>query len=198
MTLVNPDFIRKNRDFFYLSITITAVFLIAMLVSILSESPLHQNTIIVEAYAQPYVETVKNRNLTIDLDNGLKTNAQLIFPAIGKGPYPGVIIFPGAGAGSIITPSYGKVIYYGNLAEYLAERGFAVLKYDKRGVGSYLTISDSNAWGNLTFDNLKHDAEKALSVLLQQPEVNATKKATLIGHSEGTNFPPIPLIKSEI
>ena len=190
MTLVNPDFIRKNRDVLYVSITITAVFLIAMLVSILSESPLHQNTIIVEAYAQPYVETVKNRNLTIDLDNGLKTNAQLIFPAIGKGPYPGVIIFPGAGAGSIITPSYGKVIYYGNLAEYLAERGFAVLKYDKRGVGSYLTISDSNAWGNLTFDNLKHDAEKALSVLLQQPEVNATKKVTLIGHSEGTNFPP--------
>ena len=27
-------------------------------------------------------------------------------------------------------------------------------------------------------------------VLLQQPEVNATKKATLIGHSEGTNIPP--------
>ena len=114
----------------------------------------------------------------------------MIFPAIGKGPYPGVIIFPGAGAGSVITPSYGKVIYYGNLAEYLAERGFAVLKYDKRGVGPNLTISDSNAWGNLTFDNLKHDAEKALSVLLEQPEVNATKKVTLIGHSEGTNFPP--------
>jgi hypothetical protein len=57
-------------------------------------------------------------------------------------------------------------------------------------VGPNNTISDSNAWGNLTFDNLKQDAEKALSVLLQQPDVNATKKATLIGHSEGTNFPP--------
>ena len=188
--VVNSGYSWKNRDVLYVSITITAVFLIAMSVSILSESTLHHNTTIAEAYAQPYVETVKNRNLTIDLGNGLKTNAQLTFPAIGKGPYPGVIIFPGAGAGSIITPSYGKVIYYGNLAEYLAERGFAVLKYDKRGVGSYLTISDSNAWGNLTFDNLKHDAEKALSVLLQQPEVNATKKVTLIGHSEGTNFPP--------
>ena len=59
-----------------------------------------------------------------------------------------------------------------------------------RGVwGRTSTISDSNAWGNLTFDNLKQDAEKALSVPLQQPEVNATKKATLIGHSEGTNLP---------
>ena len=43
---------------------------------------------------------------------------------------------------------------------------------------------DGNVWGNLTFNDLKEDAEKALSVLLQQPEVNATKKATLIGHSE--------------
>ena len=188
MALANPNHNRKNRDVLYVSITITAVFLIAMSVSILSESTLHHNTTIAEAYAQPYVETVKNRNLTIDLGNGLKTNAQLTFPAIGKGPYPGVIIFPGAGAGSVITDR--KAIYYGHLAEHLSERGFAVLRYDKRGVGPNSTISDSNAWGNLTFDNLKQDAEKALSVLLQQPEVNATKKATLIGHSEGTNFPP--------
>jgi pimeloyl-ACP methyl ester carboxylesterase len=140
--------------------------------------------------AQPYVPTVKYRNLVIDLGNGLKTKAQLTYPAVGKGPFPGVIIFPGAGAGSVITPSFVKAIYYGHLAEYLSERGFAVLRYDKRGVGPNLTISNSNAWGNLTFDNLKQDAEKALSVLMQQPEVNATKKATLIGHSEGTNFPP--------
>jgi uncharacterized protein len=112
----------KNHDILYVSVTITAVFLIAMSFSILSESTLHHNPTIAEAYVQPYVETVKNRNLTIDLGNGLKTNAQLTFPAIGKGPYPGVIIFPGAGAGSVITPSYGKAIYYGHLAEHLSER----------------------------------------------------------------------------
>ena len=176
MGTIYSDKDSKKLDIQYLSILLIAVFSLALSASVV--------------HAQPYVETLKHKNLTIDLGNGLKTNAQLTFPAIGKGPFPGVIIFQGAGAGSVITPSYGKVIYYGNLAEYLAERGFAVLKYDKRGVGSYLTISDSNAWGNLTFDNLKHDAEKALSVLLQQPEVNASKKATLIGHSEGTNFPP--------
>ena len=64
-----------------------------------------------------------------------------------------------------------------------------VLRYDKRGVGPNFTISDSNAWRNLTFNNLKQDAETALSVRLEQPEVNSTKKATLIGHSEGTNIP---------
>jgi uncharacterized protein len=158
-----------------------------MSVSIFSESPLgHHTPAVADVYAQPYVETVNHRNLTIDLGNGLKTNAQLTFPAIGKGPFPGVIIFPGAGAGSVLPPTST----YSHMAKYLSERGFAVLRYDKRGVGPNFTISNSNAWGNLTFNNLKQDAEKALSVLLQQPEVNATKKATLIGHSEGTNIPP--------
>jgi uncharacterized membrane protein YqhA len=36
--------------------------------------------------AQPYVQTVKYRNLVVDLGNGLKTNAQLTIPALGKGP----------------------------------------------------------------------------------------------------------------
>jgi uncharacterized protein len=137
-------------------------------------------------YAQSDLQTIKHRNLVIDLGNGLKTNAQLTIPAISQGPFPGVIIFPGSGGSSILPPTSP----YSHMADYLSDRGFVVLRYDKRGVGPNFTISDSNAWGNLTFNNLKQDAEKALSVLLQQPEVNATKKATLIGHSEGTNIPP--------
>jgi hypothetical protein len=188
VTLVNPDYNRENRDVLYLSITvIAALFLYAMSVSILNESTLdHHTAVITDVYAQPYVETVKHRNLTIDLGNGLKTNAQLTVPAVGEGPFPGVLFFGPAGAGSVLSPTSP----YSPMAEYLSERGFAVLRYDKPGVGLNSTIIDSNAWGNLTFDNMKQNAEKALSVLLQQPEVNATKKATLIGHSEGTNFPP--------
>ena len=190
MALVNPDYNRKNRDVLYVSITIIAVFLFAMLISSLSEYTLDHHTALNDVYAQPYVETVKYRNLTIDLGNGLKTNAQLTIPAVGEGPFPGVIIFPGAGPYSVL-PSTSP---YSRMAEYLSERGYVVLRYDKRGVGPMFlpnfTISDSNAWGNLTFNNLKQDAETALSVLLEQPEVNATKKATLIGHSEGTNIPP--------
>ena len=136
--------------------------------------------------AQQDLKTIKYRNMVIDLGNGLTTNAQLTIPAVGEGPFPGVVIFPGAGAGSVLPPTSP----YANMAKYLSDRGFVVLLYDKRGVGPNFTISDSNAWGNLTFNALKQDAEKALSVLLQQPEVNATKKATLIGHSEGTNIPP--------
>ncbi|MGH9965895.1 MAG: alpha/beta hydrolase [Nitrososphaeraceae archaeon] len=145
-----------------------------MSVSILSESTLdHQTDVVTDVYAQPYVETVKHRNLTIDLSNGLKSNAQLTIPAMGEGPFPDVIIFPGAGAGSVLPPTSS----YSQMAEYLSERGFVVLRYDKRGVGPNFTISDSNAWGNLTFNNLKQDAETVLSVLLQQPEEWLTSPA---------------------
>jgi pimeloyl-ACP methyl ester carboxylesterase len=75
------------------------------------------------------------------------------------------------------------------IAQYLSERGFAVLRYDKRGVGGNHTILDTNVWGNLTANNLVQDAEKALAVLAQQPEVNPNN-VTIVGHSEGTIIAP--------
>ncbi|MFZ0893786.1 MAG: hypothetical protein WAZ77_04715 [Candidatus Nitrosopolaris sp.] len=41
-----------------------------------------------QALAQQYIQTIKYRNLALDLGNGVKTNAQLTLPAIGKGPFP--------------------------------------------------------------------------------------------------------------
>jgi len=52
-----------------------------------------------QALAQQYVQTIKYRNLVIDLGNGLKTNATLTYLAVGKGPFPGVLLIQGAGAG---------------------------------------------------------------------------------------------------
>jgi uncharacterized protein len=48
-------------------------------------------------YAQSYLQTIKHRNLVIDLGNEVKTNAQLTYPAVGKGPFPGVLLIPGTG-----------------------------------------------------------------------------------------------------
>jgi hypothetical protein len=48
-------------------------------------------------YAQSYVQTIKHRNLVIDLGNGVKTNAQLTYPALSKGPFPGVLLIVGSG-----------------------------------------------------------------------------------------------------
>ena len=48
--------------------------------------------------AQQDLETIKYRDLVIDLGDGVKTNAQLTFPAVGKGPFPGVLLVHGTGA----------------------------------------------------------------------------------------------------
>jgi hypothetical protein len=50
-----------------------------------------------QALVQQYIQTIKHRNLVIDLGNGVKTNAQLTYPAIGKGPFPGVLLIQGFG-----------------------------------------------------------------------------------------------------
>ena len=152
--------------------------------------------------AQSDLQTIKYRNLVIDLGNGLKTNARLNLPSIGDGPFPAVLLVPGSGpvdmnetAGYVrIDNETGSIIYpparpFFDITKYLSERGFAVLQYDKRGIGANFTILDSNVWGNVTADELKKDAEKALNVLIQQPEVDANH-VTLVGHSEGTSIVP--------
>jgi dienelactone hydrolase len=164
------------------------LFLISMLMlSCLSYVTFNQQN---QALALSYVQTVKNRNLLIDLGNGVKTKAQLTYPATGNGPFQAVLLIQGSGAidmNSTLTKN-AKPLW--QIAQYLSERGFAVLRYDKRGVGdiSY-TVSNPNAYGNATTDTYIHDAEKALNVLMQQPEVDPNR-LSILGHSEGTLYAP--------
>jgi uncharacterized protein len=154
------------------------------------------------ANAQSDLQTTKYRNMVMDLGNGLETNARLNLPSVGDGPFPAVLLVPGSGpvdmnetGGAVrIDNETGSIIYpparpFFDIAQYLSERGFAVLQYNKRGIGANFTILDSNVWGNVTFDDLRQDAERALDVLIQQPEVDSNH-VTLVGHSEGTTIVP--------
>ena len=152
-------------------------------------------------YAQQDLQLTESKNLQIELDDNLTTNAKLTFPVVGQGPYPGILLITGSGAEDMnetagfvrINETTGEKEYppvpFFQIAQYLSERGFAVLRYDKRGVGENHTILDANVWGNLTIDDLKQDAEKALAVLMQQPQVD-NSKITILGHSEGTVLTP--------
>jgi uncharacterized protein len=145
------------------------------------------------AIAQQNIPTIKYRNLVIDLGNGVKTNAQLTLPVEGKGPFPAVLLIHGSGAldknetAGLDVHNDGPKPYW-QIAQYLSERGFAVLRFDKRGVGAD-GIIDQNVWGNATVNDLIRDAGNALDILALQPEVDP-QKISVIGHSEGTIIAP--------
>lgn len=148
---------------------------------------------------QQLLQTIEKRDLTIELDRQqqqILTRAQLTMPAVGDGPFPAVLLIHGSGAADMdgyIPPELsgtenGSRIFL-QIAEYLSERGFVVLRYDKRGIGENATILDANVFGNSTVQNLQRDAEVVLDVLMQQPEVDRGN-ITLLGISEGTTIAP--------
>ena len=163
------------------------IFLIGMLMlSCFSYTVFNQQN---QALAQQYIQTIKYRNLDIDLGNGVKTKAQLTLPIIGKGPFPAALLVPGSGAVDKNETLAKNAKPFWQIAQYLSERGFAVLRYDKRGVGENFTILNPNVWGNATANDQIQDNNKALNVLIQQPEVDP-KRISIIGHSEGTLYAP--------
>src|SRR5215216_3330934 len=123
------------------SILSLALLLIATMFSLSILSNSNFNNYSTSAMAQPFIQTVKHRDLVIDLGNGIKTNAQLTIPAIGNGPFPGVLLIHGTGTTDMnetvdfirIDNQTGSKIYpptpFFQIAEYLSERGFVVLRY---------------------------------------------------------------------
>lgn len=116
--------------------------------------------------------------------------------ATGQGKLMGVISTPkdtNNGIVCVIVPGSGPtdrdgnsgVFVYSNsyklLADSLAKRGYAVIRYDKRGVGEskYVYNSETEA----TFDLYTKDVNFIISQIKKE---NDFKKIVLIGHSEGS------------
>lgn len=100
------------------------------------------------------------------------------YPAQG-GPFPAVVLVAGTGAhnrdGNI---SLHKTLLV--LADHLTRQGFAVLRYDKRGVG----LTGGAAYPASTTEDYAADALAAVRFLKMQPQVNS-QQVGVLGHSEG-------------
>jgi len=72
----------------------SVLFLVAMLSMPMFSNPGTFDNSEKGAFAQPFVQIVKHRDLVIDLENDIQTNAQLTIPAVGNGPFPGATRAP--------------------------------------------------------------------------------------------------------
>lgn len=96
----------------------------------------------------------------------------------GGGPFPTVVLVNGSGQQNRDSEMFGHRPFK-ILADHLSKNGFAVLRYDDRGIGG----SKGEVRLATTID-FASDANAAINFLAQQPMVN-THKIGIIGHSEG-------------
>jgi pimeloyl-ACP methyl ester carboxylesterase len=102
----------------------------------------------------------------------------LTYPKRG-GPFPAVVLLAGSGGHDRNAGmSLHKTLLV--LADHLTRQGFAVLRYDKRGVG----LTGGRLHPFSTIDDYSSDALAAVRFLQKQPNIDPAKVG-IIGHSEG-------------
>lgn len=102
-----------------------------------------------------------------------------VYSSHKKTKLPGILIIEGSGKSGFVKEPEGSP--FNELAKVLAERGFVVLKYNKRGSGEN---SKNGSFWKSTFNSDNQDAESALNLLKTMPHVDSSK-LYLIGHSFG-------------
>ena len=125
------------------------------------------------------IETVRIRTAsgTAVLD------AELTLPK-GRGRVPAVVLITGSGPQDKNEEIAGHKPFL-VLSDYLTKSGYAVLRYDHRGVGR-----STGDFATATPQDLASDAAAALAYVKSHPRV-LSEKTGYIGHSEGGYLAPI-------
>lgn len=114
-------------------------------------------------------------------NGGVVLSGSLTMPSSGDA-FPAVILVSGSGAHHRdgFLPAIPDYRPFRVIAEHLARSGFAVLRYDDRGVGD-----STGDYGAATEDDFIADAEAALAYLRERSDI-ASERIGFIGHSEGS------------
>jgi len=121
----------------------------------------------------------------VTIDTGAVTLAGTLLTPISESPAPAVIIIPGSGAAT----RNGSWNMYRAIGEYLAERGIAVLLYDKRGVGG-----STGNWETESFEKRAQDVAAMVKYLQSRDDIDPNRIG-LIGHSQGAYIAPLVVAK---
>ncbi len=107
-----------------------------------------------------------------------------------EGKFPAIILLTGNGPQDRDEDIFGFKIFK-IIADYLTRKGFAVLRYDDRGVGG----STGNTMQSTTED-FSNDALAAIEFLKKQSNIDRTKIG-LLGHSEGSQIAELASVNSK-
>ncbi len=122
--------------------------------------------------SRPNDETVKFGN------NGVTLVGTLSKPAQMTGRLPAVVLVGGSGPHDRDEVLFGIPIL-GQIADAIANSGFIVLRYDKRGIGQ------SGGRGETAYlADLSEDVRAAVKMLADRKDVDS-KHIAVVGHSEG-------------
>lgn len=108
---------------------------------------------------------------------GIRLAGTLVVPP-GDGPFPAVVFVTGSGAQDRDETLFGHKPFL-VLADYLARRGVASLRYDDRGFGE----SEGDHMGSTVAD-FAADVAAGLAFLAAQPKIDRDALG-ILGHSEG-------------
>ena len=102
----------------------------------------------------------------------------------GPGPFPAVVLVSGTGQ-NMRDEDVGDHKVFLVLVDALSRKGFAVLRYDKRGVGG-----SNGDFHTATTADFASDAGAAITWLRAQPGIDANHVG-ILGHSEGGIIAPM-------
>lgn len=100
------------------------------------------------------------------------------------GVFPAIVLIAGSGPNDRDETLYGHKPFF-VISDHLTKNGFAVLRYDKRGVGK-----STGDYDKATLRDFADDAAMAMNYLKQRKEIDSSKVG-LLGHSEGGIVAPM-------
>ena len=123
----------------------------------------------------------REEEVSVPSADGVTLAATLTVPD-GPGPFPAVVLVTGSGPQDRDQALAGHRTFR-VLADHLARRGVAVLRYDDRGVGR-----STGAFNGATTADFARDAQAAAEALAARPEAASVG---ILGHSEGGIVGPL-------
>ncbi len=134
----------------------------------------------------PYIS--EEVTISDNSQNKVSLSGTLTLPD-STGIFPAIILIAGSGPNDRDETIFGHKPFY-VISDYLTRNGFAVLRYDKRGVGK-----STGDYSKATISDFVTDASNALEYLKSRKEIDSSKIG-MLGHSEGGIIAPMVASKS--